>query len=51
MEEPGKEFTALLSHAVQERLKTIIEKLSLIAEHRIDIIKVSKCRMEMLNIE
>lgn len=41
MEEPSKEFAALLSHAVQERLKTIVEKLSVIAEHRLDIVKVS----------
>lgn len=40
VEDPGKEFTSLLSHAVQERLKTIVEKLSVIAEHRLDIVKV-----------
>ncbi|XP_018011354.1 transcription initiation factor TFIID subunit 4 [Hyalella azteca] len=47
MEEPSKEFSALLSHAVQERLKTVIEKLSVIAEHRIDIIK-NEPRYEVL---
>ena len=44
MEEPSKEFTALLSHAVQDRLKTAIEKLSVTAEHRLDIVKVSSER-------
>ncbi|KAF2354536.1 TAFH/NHR1 [Trinorchestia longiramus] len=47
MDEPSKEFCALLSHAVQDRLKTIVEKLSVIAEHRIDIIK-NEPRYEVL---
>lgn len=41
LEEPNKDVTALLSHAVQERLKTVVEKLSVIAEHRLDIVKVT----------
>ena len=40
LEEPNKDFTSLLSHATQEKLKTILEKLSISAEHRLDIIKV-----------
>lgn len=40
MEEPTTEVAVLVSHACQERLKNIVEKLAVIAEHRIDIIKV-----------
>ena len=29
----------LVSHATQDRLKTLVSKLSVIAEHRLDIIK------------
>lgn len=41
LEEPAQEVAMLLSHACQERLKNIVEKLVVIAEHRIDVIKVS----------
>lgn len=41
LDEPNNEVAVLVSHACQERLKNIIEKLAVIAEHRIDIIKVS----------
>ncbi|XP_064083642.1 transcription initiation factor TFIID subunit 4-like [Macrobrachium nipponense] len=34
-----KDVVALISHATQERLKTIVEKLAVISEHRLDIIK------------
>jgi transcription initiation factor TFIID subunit 4 len=40
LEEPSSEVAALISHATQERLKNIVEKLAVIAEHRIDLIKV-----------
>lgn len=40
LEEPSQEVAALISHAAQERLKNLVEKLALIAEHRIDFIKV-----------
>lgn len=40
MEEPNQEVAALISHAVQERLKNLVEKLAVITEHRIDLIKV-----------
>ncbi|XP_058837054.1 transcription initiation factor TFIID subunit 4 isoform X5 [Topomyia yanbarensis] len=40
LEEPSSEVAVLISHACQERLKNIVEKLAVIAEHRIDIIKV-----------
>jgi hypothetical protein len=42
LEEPSAEVAALISHATQERLKNIIEKLAVIAEHRIDLIKVRR---------
>lgn len=41
LEEPSQEVLLLISHAVQERLKNFVEKLSVIAEHRIDFAKVS----------
>ncbi|XP_069700930.1 transcription initiation factor TFIID subunit 4-like isoform X2 [Periplaneta americana] len=40
LDEPSSEVAALISHATQERLKTLVEKLAVIAEHRIDLIKV-----------
>ncbi|XP_031619816.1 transcription initiation factor TFIID subunit 4 isoform X3 [Contarinia nasturtii] len=40
LDEPGNEVAVLISHACQERLKNIVEKLAVIAEHRIDIIKI-----------
>lgn len=40
LEEPSNEVSVLISHATQERLKNVVEKLAVIAEHRIDIIKV-----------
>jgi len=30
----------MISHATEERLKTLLEKLAVIAEHRLDVIKV-----------
>lgn len=41
LDEPSNDVAVLISHATQERLKNIVEKLAVIAEHRIDIIKVS----------
>ncbi|XP_015586319.1 transcription initiation factor TFIID subunit 4 isoform X2 [Cephus cinctus] len=40
LEEPNQEVASLISHATQERLKNLVEKLAVIAEHRIDLIKV-----------
>ncbi|KAK6627593.1 hypothetical protein RUM43_002555 [Polyplax serrata] len=40
LDEPSSEVASLVSHACQERLKTLIEKLACIAEHRIDVIKL-----------
>ena len=39
MEPPSAEVIGLVSHATQDRLKTLVSKLSVIAEHRLDIIK------------
>ncbi|CAG9558068.1 unnamed protein product [Danaus chrysippus] len=36
LEEPPAEVGALLSHALQERLKSLLEKLAVISQHRID---------------
>ncbi|XP_077299036.1 transcription initiation factor TFIID subunit 4-like isoform X2 [Arctopsyche grandis] len=41
LEEPGFDVAALISHAVQERMKNFVEKLSCIAEHRMDVIKLN----------
>lgn len=40
LEEPSNDVAVLISHACQERIKNVVEKLAVIAEHRIDIIKV-----------
>lgn len=45
LDEPSGEVAVLISHACQERLKNIVEKLAVIAEHRIDIIKVSDLKL------
>jgi len=37
--EPSEDVVALVSHATQERLKTLIEKLNVISEHRLDVVK------------
>ncbi|KAK9499294.1 hypothetical protein O3M35_002350 [Rhynocoris fuscipes] len=39
LDDPPFDVAALLSHATQERLKTLVEKLAVIAEHRIDLNK------------
>jgi transcription initiation factor TFIID subunit 4 len=39
LDEPSSEVIALVSHATQDRLKTLLEKLSVISEHRLDIVK------------
>ena len=39
LDEPPASVVALVSHATQERLKTLLEKLNVIAEHRLDIVK------------
>lgn len=40
LDEPSIDLSVLISHACQERLKNIVEKLAVIAEHRMDILKV-----------
>ncbi|KAK8730588.1 hypothetical protein OTU49_017465, partial [Cherax quadricarinatus] len=39
LDDAPKDVVALVSHATQERLKTIVEKLAVISDHRLDIIK------------
>ena len=41
LEAPSAEVVALVSHATQERLKSFLEKLSVAAEHRLDIVKAT----------
>jgi len=38
--QPPAETLALLSHAVQDRLKTLVEQLSVVAEHRMDVVRL-----------
>lgn len=40
LEEPNQEVATLISHAVQERLKNLVEKLAIIGEHRVDLNKM-----------
>lgn len=40
LDEVSMDIIALVSHAAQERLKTLVEKLNIIAEHRIENLKV-----------
>ena len=40
LEDCSPEVAAMISHATEERLKNLLEKLSVIAEHRLDVIKV-----------
>ncbi|XP_065219869.1 transcription initiation factor TFIID subunit 4 isoform X2 [Planococcus citri] len=42
LDEPTSDVVALISHAAQERLKNIVEKLNVIAEHRVDFNKADK---------
>ncbi|XP_072152880.1 transcription initiation factor TFIID subunit 4 isoform X2 [Bemisia tabaci] len=39
LDEPSPEVAAIVSHATQERLRNLVEKLAVIAEHRIDLNK------------
>ncbi|KAK2701360.1 hypothetical protein QYM36_019987, partial [Artemia franciscana] len=39
IEEISSDFITLLSHAAQERLKNILERLSVVTEHKMEIIK------------
>ncbi|XP_018332460.1 transcription initiation factor TFIID subunit 4 isoform X4 [Agrilus planipennis] len=42
LDEPSNEVVACVSHAVQERLKNLIEKLSIITEHRLEMVKTDQ---------
>ncbi|XP_050360722.1 transcription initiation factor TFIID subunit 4 isoform X3 [Nymphalis io] len=47
LDEPSPEVAGIFSHAVHERLKNLVEKLAVIAQHRIDLlIKQSDLRYE-----
>ncbi|CAH0402195.1 unnamed protein product [Chilo suppressalis] len=47
LEEPSAEVAALLAHALHDRLKTLVEKLAVIAQHRIDLVIKTDSRYEM----
>ncbi len=40
LEEPSADVIAMVSHATQDRLKTLLEKLAVISEHRMDVIRL-----------
>jgi transcription initiation factor TFIID subunit 4 len=40
LEEPSADVVAMISHATEERIKSLISKLSLISEHRMDVMKM-----------
>ena len=41
LEDSSSDVANIVSHATQERLRDIMEKLATIAEHRLEIYKVS----------
>ena len=41
LEDVPQEVATLISHATQERLRNVLEKLATIAEHRLEIYKVA----------
>lgn len=47
LDEPPPEVAALMSHALQERLKTIVEKLTCVTQHRIDPVTKTDGRYEV----
>ncbi|CAH0746330.1 unnamed protein product [Diatraea saccharalis] len=47
LEEPPAEVAALLAHALHDRLKTLVEKLAVIAQHRIDLVIKTDSRYEV----
>lgn len=48
LEEPSNEVAAIISHAAQERLKNLVEKLAIITEHRLEWLKTDQ-RYEVSN--
>ncbi|CAG4977837.1 unnamed protein product [Colias eurytheme] len=47
LDEPNAEVAGILSHAVHERLKTTVEKLAVIAQHRSDLLIKTDSRYEV----
>lgn len=42
LDEPSTDVAACISHAAQEKLKKLMEKLAIVTEHRADIIKTER---------
>ena len=42
MQEISEETLVLLSHATQERIRDVVEKLTEISQHRTEVLKVSQ---------
>ncbi|XP_038216225.1 transcription initiation factor TFIID subunit 4 isoform X2 [Zerene cesonia] len=47
LDEPNPELAGLISHAVHERLKSTVEKLAVIAQHRSDLLIKTDSRYEV----
>ncbi|XP_050689481.1 transcription initiation factor TFIID subunit 4-like isoform X2 [Eriocheir sinensis] len=47
LDDAPKDVVAMVSHATQERLKTIVEKLAVISDHRLEIIKQCDSRYDV----
>lgn len=41
VQEVGEESLVLLSHATQERMRDVVEKLTEVSQHRVQVLKVS----------
>lgn len=48
IQEAGDEVLVLLSHAAQERMRDVVEKLTEISQHRMQVLKVSQSTLSML---
>lgn len=47
LDDTSLDVVSLVSHAAQERLKTLIERLGVIAEHRLENMKVSQMNLSL----
>ncbi|CAG0890388.1 unnamed protein product [Darwinula stevensoni] len=51
LEEPGSDIVAMVSHATQEHLKNLVEKLAFIAQHRLDIIRMDSAHEQSSDVK
>ena len=48
VQDVGEDVLVLLSHATQERMRDVVEKLTEISQHRVEALKVSRIIVEVL---